>query len=240
MDESTPLRIAIVGDRDAAFPPHPATDTALEHASLATGLPLDAQWIATDAFAAMDAQTAHRALGDAVIVAPGSPYRSMDGALRAVRIAREGGLPLLGTCGGFQHVVLEFARHVLGLRDAAHAEYDPYASRLFIVPLSCSLAGRAMPVTVLPETISARAYGRQTVVEQYYCNFGLDPRYALDLDRAGLRTAALDGDGEVRILELAGHPFFVATLFVPQLTSSMADPHPLLVSFLTAARMAKR
>jgi len=69
---------------------------------------------------------------DAVWIAPASPYRSMRGALEAITFARSHDLPLLGTCGGFQHVVIEFARNVAGIPDAAHAEYDPTTSRLLI------------------------------------------------------------------------------------------------------------
>lgn len=76
-------------------------------------------------------------------------YRcSLGGALTAIEHARVHDVALLGTCGGFQHVVLEFARNVVGLEDAQHAEYDPYASTLFITPLSCSLAGQIMTVHV--------------------------------------------------------------------------------------------
>jgi CTP synthase (UTP-ammonia lyase) len=79
-----------------------------------------------------------------VWVAPGSPYQSLAGVLAAIRCARENEVPLLGTCGGFQHVVIEYARSVLGIADATHAEYDPYASHLFISRLACSLVGKTM------------------------------------------------------------------------------------------------
>ena len=79
-----------------------------------------------------------------VWVTPGSPYKNLEKTLWAIRFARENGIPCFGTCGGFQHMVLEYARNVLGYEDAQHAEYDPYASSLFISALACSLAGRTM------------------------------------------------------------------------------------------------
>lgn len=98
---------------------------------------------------------------DAFWCAPGSPYRSLTGALDAIRFAREERVPFIGTCGGFQHAVIEYARNVLGFADARHAEYDPYASSdLFISALSCSPFGETMRVEIEPDpgsTLSTRA-----------------------------------------------------------------------------------
>ena len=124
-------RIGIIGDYDASFEPHRATDSALAHAASALSLGIESVWLPTTSLDAPDAIQSLASLGG-LWVAPGSPYQSMSGALRAIRFARESGLPLLGTCGGFQHIILEYARHVLGFSDATHAEYDPYASSLFI------------------------------------------------------------------------------------------------------------
>ncbi len=143
----------------------------------------------------------------ATCAAPGSPYRSLDGALAAIEYTRLTGLPLIGTCGGFQHIALEFARNVLGLTDAEHAESSPNASRLFITPLSCSLVGKAMSIRVAPDSIAGRCYAQAEVTENYYCNFGLNPNYEEDLESAGLRITGRDSDGEARILELPSHRF---------------------------------
>jgi CTP synthase (UTP-ammonia lyase) len=172
---------------------------------------------------------------DGLIVAPGSPYRSQQGALAAIEYARVHDLPLLGTCGGFQHVVLEFARNVLGFDDAQHAEYDPYASRLFITPLSCCVAGQMMTVHIKEGTRAAAAYCGETAAEKYYCNFGLNLAYLDMIVRAGLLVSGTDQDGEPRILELPDHPFFMATLFVPQTSSTEDSAHPIVVSMLAAA-----
>ena len=74
----------------------------------------------------------------------------MERTLAAIRYAREQGVPCFGTCGGFQHMLIEYARNVLGFQDAQHAEYDPYASNLFITQLACSLAGRTMQLRFTP------------------------------------------------------------------------------------------
>jgi len=159
--------------------------------------------------------------------------RARERALAALRRGREGGIPTLGTCGGCQHMLLEFGRNVLGVEDAQHAEYDPYASRLFVTPLTCEVAGRTMHVTLDP---SSRLYGGATEVqEQYYCNFGLNPEYRDQLDPAGFRITGVDADGDARVFELDDHPFYVATLFVPQMRSEPGRPHPVVSGFVGAA-----
>jgi CTP synthase (UTP-ammonia lyase) len=80
----------------------------------------------------------------------------MDGALLAIRTAREARIPLLGTCGGFQRIILEYVRNVLGFADAQHQETAPQASRLVISRLACSLVGRSMSITLQPDSLVAR------------------------------------------------------------------------------------
>ena len=223
----------MIGDFDPGFEPHAATDAALGHAAAALGVEVEVRWYPTESL--LDADPAEVLTEDALWCAPGSPYRSLDGALRGVRFARERDLPLLGTCGGFQHIVIEYARNVLGFADAQHAEYDPYASNLFISELSCSLAGRTMAVELVAGSRSAEFYGGTETSERYYCNFGLNPEHRRLLDEGGLRVVGVDQDGEARVLELPDRRFYVATLFVPQLSSALGAPHPLIVAYLRAA-----
>ena len=103
------VQIGIVGDFCAEFGPHGVTNCFIEHAAACSGVEVASSWLDTD-------QVSGKALEqfDALWIAPGSPYRSVEGALTAIRFARENGLPLGGACAGFQHVVLEYARNVLG------------------------------------------------------------------------------------------------------------------------------
>ena len=230
-----PPRIGIVGEFQPNFAPHSAIAPSVEHArgAYGSGLPVTLEWVTTDDAEHMTPQQLSGYAG--WWIAPGSPYRSMNGALKVIRYAREQDIPLLGTCGGYQHVVLEYARNVLGFSDAAHAEYDPYASDLFISALTCSLAGQTMTVAVRENTTAARLYKQRTVAEKYYCNFGLNLDHLPALTAAGLMVSGTDQDGEPRILELPGRQFFVATLFVPQTSTTADAPHPLIVGFLLAA-----
>src|SRR4051794_29886377 len=128
--------IGVIGDFNPGFEPHEGITQAVAHSAAALGAEVEVRWIATDRVQQVDLDEY-----DALWCAPGGPYRSLDGALHGIRFAREGDLPFIGTCGGFQHAVIEYARNVLGFADAQHAEYDPYASRLFVSELTCSLVG---------------------------------------------------------------------------------------------------
>ncbi len=159
----------------------------------------------------------------------------MHAALAAIRFARDHNVPILGTCGGFQHIVLEYVRNALGVTDADHEETDPYASVLFISRLQCSLVGRKMTLSFAPDSLLARAYGATTAEEGYYCNFGVNPDFVSVLRSGPLKITASDAEGEVRAVELPDQPFYVGTLFIPQTRSTPENPHLLVSTFLRAA-----
>ena len=215
-------RIAIIGEFSPSNPTHVATDAVF--------IDVDSVWIRTDDVSVDDPESMLAGF-DGLFVAPGGPYASLDGALAAIRFAREGGVPLIGTCAGFQHIVLEFARAVMGL-DACHAEYGDTEGDMVISPLDCSLVGQVLEVHVEPDSLAGRAYGAPLAIERYYCNYGVDPAFQDGLIAGGLAASGIDGDGLVRIFELPGHPFLVGTLFVPQAT---APDHPLLRAFIEVA-----
>lgn len=202
----------------------------MTHCAAAIGMDLEYTWLPTDALERGECESPEGFSG--FLCAPGSPYRSMKGALGAIRFARESGLPFLGTCGGFQHAVIEYAQNVLGSADARIEEVDPGASTLFISALSCSLVGETRRILIKSGSMASRIYGRAEIEERYNCNFGLNPRYQSLLDERGFRIAGADEAGEARMLELDGHPFYVATLFQPQLGSTPANPHKLILAYL--------
>src|SRR5258708_3655402 len=117
------VTIGLVGDYDAAVLAHQAIPLALRHAADTLNVDVECAWLATDGIRS----TAQLAGYKGLWCVPASPYRSMDGALVAIRYARENKLPFLGTCGGFQHTVIEYARNVLGWSDADHGETNPTA-----------------------------------------------------------------------------------------------------------------
>jgi len=170
---------------------------------------------------------------------PASPYADTAGALAAIRFARETGRPYLGTCGGFQHAIREYAAAAWGIARPAHAETDPGAADPVITPLACGLVEKSGVVHFAPGSRLARIYGTPRATETYHCRYGLSPRHAAGLDAGPLRVAACDDAGEVRAIELDGHPFFVATLFQPERATLEGRAQPLVAAFAAAAAAAR-
>lgn len=125
---------------------------------------------------------------------------------------------------------------MLGIQDAEHEETAPEALCLVISKLTCSLVGTTQTIRIVPETLAYRAYGTTTVTEQFTCNYGLNPAYRGHLSAGGLHVTGLDPTGDVRIVELRGHRFFVAILFLPQCSSGPDQPHPVIRAYLQAAQ----
>lgn len=137
-------------------------------------------------------------------------------------------------------MLVEYARNVLGIAHAEHAETSPDADTLVVTPLSCSLVGQRHRVEIVGGTRCGELYGKAKPIERYYCNYGLNPRYRQALEESGLRVSAVDEAGDARAVELEGHSFFLATLFLPQMSSHTGRPHPLLVGFAAALAGAAR
>ncbi|HUL51011.1 MAG TPA: CTP synthase, partial [Candidatus Nitrosotalea sp.] len=221
-----------IGDFRAENKSHSATDAALHHAAQVLGVSAEVSWLPTDT---LRSPQAILDTFDGLLCAPGSPYANMDHALAAIRYARENNRVFLGTCGGFQHAIIEFARNVLGIRDAEHEETAPGAPRLFLSRLSCSLIDKSGPIRIRAGTQLRTIYGQAASIESFWCNFGVNPEYSRRLESGGLKISATDDEGGVRAVELPDLRFFLGTLFIPQLTSSLVKPHPVIQAFLSAA-----
>lgn len=225
------IHIGLIGDYDATVPAHRAIPAALQLAGETLALSLEFEWLPTEQLV----NPARVAGFDGLWCVPASPYRSMEGALTAIQFAREQGRPFLGTCGGFQHAVIEYARNVLGWADAEHAETAPDAVRAVITPLACALVEAAGEVRFRPGSRIAVAYGRGSAMEGYHCRYGLNPQLQETLVSGPLRATAHDDAGEIRVVELDGHPFFVATLFQPERAALTGQLPPAVVAFAQAS-----
>lgn len=227
------IKLGIMGDFVATNSTHVATNQAFEHVATHYNLPLTWEWIDTERIEPEFDTITQSWQG--FLIAPGSPYKSMQGVLKIIEYARLNKVPTLGTCGGFQHMIIEFARNVLGIAEAEHAETSPYASKLVINPLSCNLKGDPLQIEIVDDySLASAIYKSDTITENYYCNFGLNPVYQEQLDEAGFAITGSDVHKEARIMELKGHPFFVATLFVPQVNSTPDKPHPIIAALVNA------
>ena len=136
--------------------------------------------------------------------------------LSIIEFARENNVPLLGTCGGFQYIIMEYARNKMMLENAGHEERDPHSNQLIISKLSCSLVGQKGEVIIKKSSRIFEIYQEENVIEQFRCNYGLSPEYEKQIHEAGLRIVGTDSMGNPRIIELPEHKF-IGTLFVPQL-----------------------
>lgn len=224
------LRIALIGDYNPDIVAHQAIPLAIDDAAAVLEITADYDWLDTGEIASAEDLVGY----DAIWVVPGSPYKNADGAFIAIQYARENAVPFLGTCGGFQHAVLEYARHVLGWKDAAHAETD-HTGRMVISALSCALVDQTGAIELRPNTLIARAYGREFIEEAYRCSFGVAPEFALELESGNLRVTGWDEEGEIRAVELITHPFYVATLFQHERNALAGRPVPLVQAMLRAA-----
>ncbi len=231
---SNSIQIGIIGDFDSQRLSHKATNQSLSHCSDYLGINLQLQWLPTESLEKDIENSVNKF--DGLWCASGSPYRSMNGAIEAIRFARQRDVPFIGTCGGFQHAVIEYAQNELGLHDAQHAEYTTESTNLFITPLSCSLVGETRKIIINKKSMVLKYYNQIEIEERYNCSFGLNPHYQNVLDENGLKVAGIDEQGEARLLELPQNRFFVATLFQPQLSSLPTNPHKLILAYLIAAR----
>ncbi|HMD61871.1 MAG TPA: hypothetical protein VKG78_10580 [Opitutaceae bacterium] len=223
--------IALVGDHSERHAAHRAIPRALELARERSGADVRWEWVPT------------RQIGDAgrdlagfsaVWLVPASPYENAAGAFGAVRWAREGGRPFLGTCGGFQHALLEFARKVAGIADADHAETNPEGSALVVTRLSCPLVEQTGLVHFAEGSLLRSAYGAPSASEGYRCNYGFNAGYRAAFEAAGLRFTAWDDGGDIRGAELPGHPFFVGVLYQPERAALRGEVAPPVLAFVRA------
>lgn len=234
------IKIGVIGDYDGRAS-HEATNEAIAHCAAYLGLEQETQWIATNFLENHNNGSINNDSSqvlnqfDALWCAPGSPYKSAQGAMNGIQYARENNIPFIGTCGGFQHVVLEFARDIAGVSEINESDFDPYSPNLFISALSCSLVGETRNIFLIKDTMVAEIYKIQHTEERYNCNFGLNNNFRSQMQAYGYVTAGSDADGNTRIFELPKNNFFVATLFQPQLSSTPEHPHPLIVAYLKSA-----
>jgi CTP synthase (UTP-ammonia lyase) len=227
------IRVALIGDYNQAVTAHRAIPLALAAAGADMDADITGEWIDTPAVTAEPAR--QLSPYDALWCVPASPYRSMEGALRAIRFAREAPRPFLGTCGGCQHAIIEYARNALGIAEADHGESNPSASVPLISALACAMVEKSGSVLLDEGSRIAGICGAREIEEVYHCSYGLNPKFEHLLRQSDLRISARDEKGEARAFELVTHPFFICTLFQPERAALMGKNHPLIRAFLAAA-----
>jgi CTP synthase (UTP-ammonia lyase) len=223
------IQIGLVGDFSEKIPTHVALNHAIEHCRPKLSFTLEAKWIPTEN---VDDNFLATHSVDGFWIAPGSPYKNDKGVYQLIRHCRENNFPLLGTCGGFQYMVVEYARNVLALADAAHEEGNPEASQLVISKLACSLKGQNEEISIVDKkSWLFEVLGKNNITGSFYCSYGVNPAFTNLLNQFPFVFIAFSPEGEPRALELKEHRFFAATLFQPPLDSSFEHPNLLLLDF---------
>ena len=237
------VRIGILGDFDPKAPNLPAVGKSLDHAAQQLGCTVESEWLPTPSLTSADSEKRLEAF-DGIWAAPGSPYKSFDGMLKGIEIARRRDWPFIGTCGGFQYTLIECARNVLGIADADTAENNSGSQHIIIYPVACTvpnhgkkpkLSGPIPEIRLRPGSYLHTFYSQESVTEEFFCNFEVNPEYEWAAMEAGFPVVARGPNGEIRAIESPTHRFFIATLFQPQLSSKPGHPHPLVLAFLQAA-----
>ena len=241
--------VGIVGKYTHVRDAYKSLIEALVHAGAAHHARVVVRWIEGEEIEARGAAELLRDL-DGVVVPGGFGERGIEGKVEAVRYARERGIPFLGLCLGMQVAVIEFARHVVGWREANSSEFNPAAPQKVIDLLADQAAVTEKGATMrlgayrceLREgSLAARAYGRSEVEERHRHRYELNQRHAAALQSRGLvLSGKCVGRELVEIVELPDHPWFLAVQFHPELKSRPHEPHPLFVDFVRAALERRR
>ncbi len=192
---------------------------------------------------------------DGIVVPGGFGDRGIEGKIETVRYAREEGIPYLGICLGMQVAVIEAARNLAGLDGAMSTEFDKNTPHPVVGLITewqdqggstelrdeeSELGGTmrlgAQQVTLADGSLAARSYGKTNIEERHRHRYEVNNNYRDTLTEAGLRFSGLSVDDLVEMVELPGHPWFLASQFHPEFTSNPRDGHPLFKSFISAAR----
>ena len=238
------VEVALVGKYTELPDAYKSINESFIHAGASNHCKVKVHYVAAES---ITAENVAEKLGgvSGVFVAPGSGNRGFEGKLEAVRYARENNVPFFGICLGMESAVVEFARNVLGIKDAHSREMDPQTKNPVIDIMeeqkkvmakdgTMRLGGFAC--TLKSDSKSAAAYGKESIVERHRHRFEFNSKYLDQFEKAGMIAVGTNPEtGLVEVMELKNHPWFVGVLFNPEYHSTVATPAPLFVAFVAAA-----
>ena len=243
------VRIAIVGKYVHLTDTYKSLNEALVHGGLAAGCGVDLQFVDSET---MDLRDPGATLGgvDGVLIPGGFGERGTEGKIAAIRWAREGQVPFFGICLGLQLTVVEFARDVIGLSGAMSREFekDPKHPVIELLETQRGVEAKggtmrlgAYPCELVDGTLARRIYGVAQISERHRHRYEVNPAYHEQILAGGLTISGWSPDHRLaEIVELAGHPWFLACQFHPEFKSRPLDPHPLFASFVRATLARRR
>ncbi|QXU47573.1 hypothetical protein KYG33_12195 [Chryseobacterium sp. D764] len=224
-------KIAILGDFNPVHSTLHALNESTRNIQKKLNLDIQFDWIPTDIFNNKIVFETQKYSG--LWIAPGSPYRDMENVLKAIQFTRENNIPTFGNCGGFQHMIIEFARNVCGIQNADHEETNPDGADPLIKKLPCSLKGEQENLKLIDKnSFLYQTIQQDNIIGKYYCSYGINEKYVDILTKNGLSLTSISEDGNYRSFEIKSHPFFVGTLFQPALTSTEKEPNPIIMEFV--------
>ena len=228
------MKIGIIGEFNPGYYTHLALNQAFIHSADFLQKKFSLVWIPTDILPEFFDKEIFSL--DGILMSMGTPYSDMDSALKVIKYARENNIPLIAICGGFQHVLLEYARNVKGIVNAEHEETCPDAENLLITSLSCSLVRKTENLKVTDKNSKLfELLETENFQGKYHCNYGLNKKFEEILFDETLVSTVINEQNEIRAIELKGHKFFIATLFQHQLYSEAGSPSKLLTAFIEAS-----
>jgi len=217
---------------------------AFIHAGAVNDCKVKVEWLHSESLTQENVKQKFNGL-KGVLVAPGFGNRGIEGKIAAIKYVRENNVPFLGVCLGMQCAVIEYARNVLGLKDAHSREMNPATSSpvidLIEAQKNISHMGGTMRLGAyackLEEgTLAYSVYGRANITERHRHRYEFNNEYTKDFKNGGLVLSGINPDaGLVEIVEIPTHPFFIGVQFHPEYKSTVENPHPLFVGFIKAA-----
>ncbi len=238
------VRIAIVGKYVHLADTYKSLNEALFHGAVANGARVVLDFVDSEQLDPND--PGQRLAGaDGVLVPGGFGERGAEGKIAAIQWARENNRPFFGICLGMQLAVIEFARHVLGIRDAGSREFQPTPGPMTIELMDAqrqvtdkggTMRLGAWPCTLAADSLAHRVYGQANISERHRHRYEVNPEMFAPLTAAGMEVSGRSPDGRLaEVVEIRKHPYFVACQFHPEFKSRPLAPHPLFRAFIRAA-----
>ncbi len=244
------VRIAVVGKYTEFVDSYKSVQEALIHGGIANDVGVDIAWLSSEQFTSRERAAEILGRVDGLLVPGGFGVRGVEGMVEAIRHARESGLPFLGICLGMQTAIIEFARNVLGLDDSHSSEFAPECenavislmeSQQHVTDMGGTMRLGAYPCRLAEGTLAHSAYRVSEVSERHRHRYEVSNSYREQFLANGLRLSGLSPNGLlVEIVEVEGHPWFVACQFHPELQSRPTRPHPLFAGFIAATLRSRR
>lgn len=239
------IKIALVGKYVELPDAYKSISESFVHAGAANNVKVDLQYIQSENID--ESNVAEKLAGmSGILVAPGFGGRGIEGKITAVRYARENNIPFFGICLGMQCAVIEFARNVLGYKDANSAEMDtktPHKvvdlmeSQKNITGMGGTMRLGAYPCEIKPGTLAEKVYGTTHISERHRHRYEFNNDYLAEYEANGMIASGMNPDNHlVEIVEIPSHRFFIAGQFHPELQSTVLKPHKLFTAFVAAAK----